>query len=235
MARQDRAIRTRQAIVIGAARVFDEVGYEAATISEVLSRSGVTKGALYFHFASKEEIAQEVLAQQVAAVPPIPKRDLLLQEAVDRALVLSYLIGGLRDPLVRGSIRLTVEQGMLLGVLDRRMPVQEWVDFSASIFREAKARGEIFPHIDEDSIAKLFVGSFTGVQMLSSIMTDHADMTERTAVLYRQLMATIAVPSVLVRLEIVPERAARVYEEAVRLRPETEAESEAEAEVARAG
>jgi AcrR family transcriptional regulator len=226
VARQDRAIRTRQAIVIGAAKVFDDVGYEAATISEVLSRSGVTKGALYFHFASKEEIAQEVLAQQVAAVPPIPKRDLLLQEAVDRALVLSYLIGGLRDPLVRGSIRLTVEQGMPLDVLDRRMPVQEWVNFSASIFQEAKARGEVLPHIDVDSVAKLFVGAFTGVQMLSSILTDHADMTERTVVLYRQLMATVAVPSVLVRLEIAPERAARVYEEAVKLRLEAEAETE---------
>jgi hypothetical protein len=104
------------------------------------------------------------------------------------------------------------------------MPVQEWVNFSVSIFEEAKARGEILPHIDVDSIAKLFVGAFTGVQMLSSILTDHADMTERTTVLYRQLMATVAVPSVLVRLEIVPERAARVYEEAMRLRPQAEAE-----------
>ncbi|MGW4024072.1 ScbR family autoregulator-binding transcription factor [Streptomyces sp. NPDC005009] len=227
MARQDRAIRTRQAIVIAAAEVFDEVGYEAATIVQVLSRSGVTKGALYFHFTSKEELAQEVLVQQVGAVPPIPKRELLLQEAVDRALVLSHLIGEVRDPLVRGSIRLTVEQGMPVDGLDRRVPVQEWVDFSASIFEEAKARGEVLSHVEVGSVAELFVGSFTGVQMISSILNNHADMTERTAVLYRHLMATIAVPSVLVRLEIVPERAARVYEEAMLLREAEKDEAKA--------
>lgn len=216
MARQDRAIRTRQAIVVAAAKVFDEVGYEAATISEILSRSGMTKGALYFHFASKEELAQEVLAKQVEAVPPVPKQDLLLQEAVDRALLLSYLIGGARDPLVRGSIRLTVEQGSAADGLDRRVPVQAWVDFSASIFEEAKGRGEILPHVDVDAVARLFVGAFTGVQMLSNILTGHADMTQRTADLYRHLMSTIAVPSVLVRLEIVAERAVRVYEAATK-------------------
>lgn len=226
MARQDRAIRTRQAIVVAAAKVFDEVGYEAATISEILTRSGVTKGALYFHFASKEELAQEVLTQQISSVPSIPKRDLLLQEAVDRALVLSYLIGDLRDPLVRGSIRLTVEQGIPMDGLDRRVPVQGWVDFSAAIFEEAKARGEILPHVDAESVAKLFVGSFTGVQMISGILAAHSDMTERTADLYRHLMSTIAVPSVLVRLEIVPERAARVYEEA-RAAPGRAVEAEA--------
>ncbi|MEV6183872.1 helix-turn-helix domain-containing protein, partial [Streptomyces sp. NPDC052015] len=61
MARQERAIRTRQTILVAAAEVFDEVGYEAATISDVLKRSGVTKGALYFHFTSKQELAQAVL------------------------------------------------------------------------------------------------------------------------------------------------------------------------------
>ncbi|MGC9542895.1 ScbR family autoregulator-binding transcription factor [Streptomyces sp. UG1] len=216
MARQDRAIRTRQAIVVAAAKVFDEVGYEAATISEILNRSGVTKGALYFHFASKEELAQEVLAKQVSFVPAIPQQELLLQEAVDRALLLSYLVGKMRDPVVRGSIRLTVEQGVPRDGLDRSVPIQEWVDFSAAVFEEAKVRGEVLPHVDAAAVAKLFVGAFTGVQLLSSLLTQHTDITERTADLYRHLMAAIAVPSVLVRLEIAPERAARVYEEATK-------------------
>ncbi|MGW3828972.1 TetR family transcriptional regulator, partial [Streptomyces sp. NPDC005071] len=32
-------------------------GHRDATISEILARAGVTKGALYFHFNSKEELA----------------------------------------------------------------------------------------------------------------------------------------------------------------------------------
>ncbi|WP_347879795.1 helix-turn-helix domain-containing protein [Streptomyces sp. Tu 2975] len=83
MARQERAVRTRRAILVAAAEVFDEVGYEAATISEILKRSGLTKGALYFHFASKEELAQGVLAEQVHALPDLPEGELMLQTAVD--------------------------------------------------------------------------------------------------------------------------------------------------------
>ncbi len=217
MARQERATRTRQAIVVAAADVFDEVGYEAATISEILRRSGVTKGALYFHFASKRELAQEVLAEQLGALPEIPDRDLTLQRAVDEALLLSYLLQT-REPLVRGSIRLTVEQGSAKDGLDRRVPMQAWTDHSLLLFEKAKADGELLPHVDLVALAKMFVGAFTGVQVLSSIMTRHEDMLQRVADLYQALMTAIAVPGVLVRLDFTPGRAARVYDEAVRMR-----------------
>ncbi|WP_405604596.1 TetR/AcrR family transcriptional regulator [Streptomyces sp. NBC_00879] len=226
MARQERATRTRQTILVAAAEVFDEVGYEAATISEILKRSGVTKGALYFHYASKKELAQEVLGEQLGALPELPPRDLSLQRAVDEALLLSYLLKE-REPIVRGSVRLTVEQGSSKDGLDRRVPMQAWTDHSLSLFEQAKADGELLPHTDLDTIATMFVGAFTGVQVLSSIMTRHEDMLERVAELYRHLMAAIAVPGVLVRLDFSPGRAAKVYEEAMKLRKEKEATSPA--------
>ena len=64
MARQERAIRTRQVILEAAGAVFDEHGYAATTISMVLERAAVTKGALYFHFPSKESLAQAVLDER---------------------------------------------------------------------------------------------------------------------------------------------------------------------------
>ncbi|MFD9007322.1 ScbR family autoregulator-binding transcription factor [Streptomyces sp. NPDC059582] len=214
MARQERAIRTRQKILAAAAEVFDEVGYEAATISEILKRSEVTKGAFYFHFTSKEEIAQRILAEQVTAIPPIQPQDLALQEAVDEALLLAYLLHS-GDARVRGSVRLTVEQGSPQDGLDRRVPMQGWISRSVEVFEKAKANGELVPHVDVALIAKLFVGSFTGVQILSNIMTGHEDMLERVSELYRHLMASIAVPGVLIRLEFTPQRAQQVYEAAL--------------------
>ncbi|MGQ4419832.1 TetR family transcriptional regulator, partial [Streptomyces sp. SAS_269] len=76
MALQERAIRTRRNILVAAADVFADVGYEAATISEILQRANVTKGALYFHFASKEQLAQAVLTDQLKSVPESPPREL---------------------------------------------------------------------------------------------------------------------------------------------------------------
>jgi AcrR family transcriptional regulator len=167
VARQERAIRTRQAILIAAAEVFDEVGYEAATISEILQRAGVTKGALYFHFASKQELAQGVLAQQVDAVPPVPPQELKLQEAVDEALLLTYLLDReTGDPIVRGSVRLTVDQGMAQDGLDRRVPMRGWQEHTQAVFEDAKASGEVLPHVDLERFAKTSVGAFTGVKVL---------------------------------------------------------------------
>ncbi|MEU3742772.1 ScbR family autoregulator-binding transcription factor [Streptomyces sp. NPDC032198] len=214
MAKQERAVRTRDAILVAAAEVFDEVGYEAAAVSEILKRAGVTKGALYFHFASKKQLAQAVLAHQVFAVPEVPERDLKLQQGVDESLVLAYMLS-VGDPMVRGSVRLTVDQGSLHDGLDRRVPMSAWVRRNAEVLTGAKENGELLPQVDVETAAMLFAGSFTGVQVLSKIMTDHADLTDRVADLQRHLMSSIAVPPVLMRLDISPGRALRVYEEAV--------------------
>ncbi|MEV5313190.1 MULTISPECIES: ScbR family autoregulator-binding transcription factor [unclassified Streptomyces] len=219
MAQQERAIRTRQKIVKAAAELFDEVGYEAATISEVLKKCGVTKGALYFHFSSKEELAQEVLAAQVSALPPVPPQELFLQQSLDEALLLAHMLR-LGDPMVRGSIRLTVDQGSPLDGLDRRVPMQGWINHNMDVLARAKAAGELLPHVDVASTATLFTSSFTGVQVLSKIMTGHADMVERVLDLMGNLIAAIAVPGVLLRLDFSRDRAEQVYEEAVRLRDE---------------
>jgi AcrR family transcriptional regulator len=217
VAKQERAVRTRDAILVGAAEVFDEVGYEAAAISEILARAGVTKGALYFHFASKKELAQAVLAQQVLAIPEVPRRGLVLQQGADEALMLAHMLKA-GDPLVRGSIRLTVDQGSRHDGLDRRVPMSGWIDRNAALLAEAQEKGELLPQVDVASAARLFAGSFTGVQVLSKIMTNHADMPERVADLQCHLMSSIALPAVLLRLEISADRAARVYQEAVEAR-----------------
>ncbi|GHK02564.1 ScbR family autoregulator-binding transcription factor [Streptomyces sp. NPDC003753] len=230
MARQERAIRTRRAILVAAAQVFDEVGYEAATISDVLNRSGVTKGALYFHFTSKEELAQAVLAEQVSSLPRVPEQELKLQESLDEALLLSYLLrSDTGDPIVQGSVRLTVDQGSPKDHLNRRVPMQEWTEHTQALFEEAKQRGELLPHVDVAALAKLFVGAFTGVQVLSRIMTGRVDLAERVADLYRFLMPSVAVPGILVRLDFSPERGPKVFEAAMRRRAE-ELEQEREEE-----
>ncbi|MFF3333601.1 ScbR family autoregulator-binding transcription factor [Streptomyces sp. NPDC002888] len=221
MARQERAIRTRQAILIAAAQVFDEVGYEAATISQILQKSGVTKGALYFHYASKEEIAQEVLAQQVDSLPVVPPQELKLQDAVDQALLLAYLLKkDTGDPIVQGGVRLTVDRGSVKDGLDRRAPMRQWTHHTLELFEQAKESGEVLPHVDVARIAELSVGAFTGVQLLSNIMSDREDLVERVADLYMYLLTAIAAPGALARLDFAPERAVRTYGAAMKLRQE---------------
>lgn len=52
----ERRATTRAAILEAATELFADRGYEATSISDVLERSGVSRGALYHHFASKEDV-----------------------------------------------------------------------------------------------------------------------------------------------------------------------------------
>ena len=54
----------RQAQLIGAAiEVFNRKGYNGATTEDIAREAGVTKGAIYFHFKSKEDIFMAVVRE----------------------------------------------------------------------------------------------------------------------------------------------------------------------------
>ncbi len=52
---------TRERILQTALDLFIEQGYDKASLREIAERVGVTKAALYYHFASKEEIFRTLL------------------------------------------------------------------------------------------------------------------------------------------------------------------------------
>lgn len=64
---QRRAWATRRALLVAAASRFAEVGYHDTSLSEVIAAGKVTKGALYFHFISKQALADAVVTEMVAA------------------------------------------------------------------------------------------------------------------------------------------------------------------------
>ena len=63
MVPQARSETTRQKILDAAIDLFSEVGYAAAGLGEIIERAGMTKGALYHHFDSKEALATAIIEQ----------------------------------------------------------------------------------------------------------------------------------------------------------------------------
>jgi AcrR family transcriptional regulator len=63
MARQVRSESTRRQILDAAIDVFGEVGYAAAKWKRITERTGMTKGALYHHFDSKESLASAIIEE----------------------------------------------------------------------------------------------------------------------------------------------------------------------------
>jgi AcrR family transcriptional regulator len=72
----DRRLATIAAILAGARALFAERGFEATSIDDIALAAGVTKGAVYHHFPSKEAIFIEVLDavhRDVANAPVSPE------------------------------------------------------------------------------------------------------------------------------------------------------------------
>lgn len=71
---QQRAIKTRAVLIAAAAQEFADRGYAGASINSILANSTSTKGALYFHFPSKEALAEAVLEDVRSAYNRIVER-----------------------------------------------------------------------------------------------------------------------------------------------------------------
>src|SRR5436190_9617411 len=55
--------RTREALLDAAAAVFARRGFHGASLDEIAETAGYTRGAIYKHFADKEELLHEVCVQ----------------------------------------------------------------------------------------------------------------------------------------------------------------------------
>ena len=52
-----------QRLLAAATRLFAEQGYDRTSVQEIVEAAGVTKGALYHYFGSKEDLLHEVYAR----------------------------------------------------------------------------------------------------------------------------------------------------------------------------
>ena len=62
MARRSKtdAEKTRQQLIEAAARLFEERGYADTSVTDICAELAITKGALFHHFKSKEDLFREV-------------------------------------------------------------------------------------------------------------------------------------------------------------------------------
>ncbi|MEU6212060.1 ScbR family autoregulator-binding transcription factor [Streptomyces sp. NPDC090085] len=187
-ARQERAEITRQAILDGAAIAFDESGFEGTSLSDVVRHAGVTKGALYFHFPSKEALARTLMDEQFQVAAHVPDaEDPGLQTAIDLTHRMAH---GLRtDVRIRAGIRLVIEFGSFTS--PDATPYDTWIATCRSCLGPAQRQGDIHPSLDVDALSVLLVGAFTGIQVTSHVRTRRADLHERVADLWNVLLPTI--------------------------------------------
>jgi AcrR family transcriptional regulator len=64
--KQERSAHTRAEILAAAQTAFARSGYESATVAEICELAGISKGAFYHHYPSKQSIYLELLHDWLA-------------------------------------------------------------------------------------------------------------------------------------------------------------------------
>jgi AcrR family transcriptional regulator len=74
--RSRKGAKTRARLVQGAKRVFETDGFLNARISDIAAKAGVSHGAFYHYFDSKEQIFREIaeVQERVLTAPPAAER-----------------------------------------------------------------------------------------------------------------------------------------------------------------
>ncbi|MGW2277639.1 ScbR family autoregulator-binding transcription factor [Streptomyces sp. NPDC001770] len=181
--KQDRAARTRRRLLLAAAEMFDENGYEGTNVADIAKRAGLTLGALYFHYGSKQGVAEAVMNGQPHTIEPLLESE-GVQRVIDITMVWAHRLQV--DPLLRAGVRLAVEQRGH-GMSDPTS-FNDWADIMTGHLRAARDRGDLRPGVEPSAVARFVVGACTGVQLYSQLNSNRADLMERTCEMWRILL-----------------------------------------------
>lgn len=201
MTKQSRSENTRLHLVRSAAELFDRNGFAGTTLADVSRAAGVTKGAFYFHFSSKDELGGAIQAEACAVLRGAVYRATAsrlpaLQSVVD---LTHELAGWLRDePLVRASFRTARECG------HRGKPFLDfYADWQAAVealLREAHRRGELAAGVALDDAVTLVLSVSAGLEMLWWARIRDGSMATSLARLWAMVLPGIATPGLGRRL-----------------------------------
>lgn len=176
---QQRAEETRARILEAAAECFAQQGYEAASVADICERAGVSKGAFYHHFPSKQDLFMALLsdwlealdaglrrAQAEAADVPSALRDMagmvgfVLMSAGERLpMFLEFWTHAARDPDIWAA---TIA------------PYRRYREFFADLVRAGIAEGSLRP-VEAETAAQIIVSLAVGTILQGLLDPQGAD------------------------------------------------------------
>jgi AcrR family transcriptional regulator len=174
--------KKRQEILQSALACFAKKGFEASTVDDIVAQSGMSKGAIYNYFKSKDEIYLGLMEGQTnesgtkftkaiaECKTALEKLDYLFEAYLDndpndeensaQALVhFEFRLYSARKPDLKQSLT------------DRYKTF--FVELIAQIIQEGQSSGEFDGTIDPDMYADIFWSMINGVTLQASILDNY--------------------------------------------------------------
>src|ERR1700722_1626938 len=161
--------KRRGEILEAAIVCFSREGFHRTTMAEIVKESGVSPGAIYNYFESKEEII-EAIAEERRGV-----EENLIAEATQAGTVVDALrrlrdafFGDLKNPKERLRRRLSIQlwaeaQRNPRGLKLVRGSFEGPLAMLSGILAEAQRRGEISKEVEAEPTARFLIGAFYGL------------------------------------------------------------------------
>src|SRR6266478_575456 len=189
--------QTRRKIVEAAAPIFNQHGYEGSALNALMEATGLKKGGIYRHFASKEELAAEAFDYTWEAA--WNTRLLHVDERANGVDKLKQLIANFvehRSPVAGGCpiLNTAIDADDGNPVLRARVTkaLRSWLSRLQVIVEQAQERGETRPEVDAKTVATLIVASLEGALMMSRLQRNEETLRRVQLHLNRDLEDEVA-------------------------------------------
>src|SRR5215468_4995683 len=173
---------TRREIIEKAAPIFNQKGFEGASLSDLMKATGLEKGGIYRHFESKEQLAEEAFGyawslafqRRMAGLEAIPNSVDRLKQVVRNFLERreGLVPGGC--PLLNTAVESDDGNPVLRNKAKRAM--NGLLTRLESIVIEGKESGEIRPAMEANELAMLIVSTMEGSLMINRLQGKDAAM-----------------------------------------------------------
>ena len=190
--------QTRKKIVQAAAPIFNQRGYEGSSLNDLMEATGLQKGGIYRHFASKEELAAEAFDYTWEAA--WNARLLHVDEKANGIDKLKQLIANFvkhRSPIPGGCpiLNTAVDADDGNPILRARVAeaLRSWVGRVQALVEQAQENRDARPRVDPKAVATLIVASLEGALMMSRIQRNDEALRHVQSHLNRYLDSEVAV------------------------------------------
>lgn len=170
---------TRQEILAHTVGLFNRQGYAGVSLSQIMEATGLKKGGIYNHFASKEQLALDVFDYAVGKVRERFKEGLTGKKTAGARLhaILAIMARYVTDPPVDGGCPVNnaaVDSLYTFPALQQRARagMEELQQYIRSTVEKGVARSELQQDLDPDQVAAVMLASLEGALTMSKLYDD---------------------------------------------------------------
>lgn len=178
-----KAEMTRQKIIRQAADIFNQNGYMGSSISDVMKATGLKKGGIYNHFASKEELAfaafdyaksllQQRYSQALKGKKTALQRLRTIVETFCAVIENPPIKGGC--PLLNTAIESDDTHPALK--LKAQQAMEEWKQMIIKVINLGIKKAEIKSSVNPENVAIIMISSLEGGLMMSKLYDDRTHL-----------------------------------------------------------